>query len=278
MMLGRIIGAYCLAVLLALPVAAASYPWIEDGRETIDTLKSRHAAPHGFERVAAAPGSFAAFLRHLPLKPKGTPLRLYDGAKVSWPIYAGAIVDLDLGKRDLQQCADTLIRLYAEYRYAKGAAESLSFNFTSGDAFPYADYLKGRRPQVSGSEVSWRMGGETQHGRKAFRRWLDTIFLYAGTASLARDLPRVKLKDAQIGDLFIAPGFPGHTVMIADMAVDATGSRKMLLVEGFTPAQDAHVLKNVNPLSAGDWYDLENDEDLITPVWRFTPDQLHRMQ
>jgi len=264
-------------LVLSFPTFATAYPWLEDGHKITDTLISRQSTPKGFKRVAAAPNSFSDFLRHLPLKPEGTPLRLYDGSKVSWPVYAGAIIDLDLGPRDLQQCADTLIRLYAEYRYARGTADALSFNFTSGDAFPYADYLKGRRPLVSGREVSWRTGSETPHGRKAFRGWLDTIFLYAGTASLTRDLLRVKLKDAQIGDLFIAPGFPGHTVMIADMAVDEAGRRKMLLIEGFTPAQDAHVLRNLLPLSDGDWYDLTSGEDLATPVWRFTPGQLHRM-
>ncbi|SDD33425.1 DUF4846 domain-containing protein [Kordiimonas lacus] len=274
----RLLAFVGLVLLQASAAVAAPYPWLEDGGQATETLKARHPAPAGFERVAATPGSFAYFLRHLPMKPTGTPLRLYDGSKVAWPAYAGAIIDLDLGPRDLQQCADTLIRLYAEYHYAQGSAETLSFNFTSGDTFPYADYLSGRRPVVAGRKVLWQQEDARDHGRDAFRRWLDTIFLYAGTASLARDFPGVNLKEARIGDLFIGPGFPGHTVMIADMAVDGAGKRKILLIEGFSPAQDAHVLRNLLPFSDGDWYDLTNGEDLITPVWRFTPRQLHRME
>ncbi|NVJ98971.1 MAG: hypothetical protein HWE25_12520 [Alphaproteobacteria bacterium] len=267
-----------LGVFTCWPAQASGYPWLETAPETDTTLIARYPAPRGFRRMPVAPESFAEFLRYLPVKPEHSPLRYFDGKKVVWSQYAGAIIDLDVGGRDLQQCADTLIRLYSEYRFSIGQTDALTFNFTSGDAFPYTDYLKGRRPVVEGRKVSWRVSEVQEHGREAFLGWMNIVFQYAGTASLARDLPEVKLKAARIGDLFIAPGFPGHTVMIADMALDTSGKRKVLLVEGFSPAQDAHVLRNLLPFSSGDWYDLEDGKDLITPVWRFTPNQLHRMK
>lgn len=260
-----------------LPANGLGYPWLAEGETTDDTLYSRHPSPAGYQRVSAAEGSFAHFLRYLPLKPLGAFLHLHNGQPYE-AAYAGAIIDLDMPSGDLQQCADTLIRLFAEYRYLQGAAETLTFNFTSGDAFAYKDYLAGQRPIVSGREVSWHHGAASVHDRAAFRHWLDIVFLYAGTASLARDLPKTSISDVQVGDLFISPGFPGHTVMIADMALNEAGDRKILLVQGFTPAQNAHVVRNGLQPHSGDWYDLRDDQDLVTPVWRFSPDQLHRMQ
>lgn len=250
--------------------------WL-DGRSAADSLAARFTLRQGFDRVSVAPGSFADFLRHLPLKEKGTPLRVYSGKRVSSAAHAAAIIDLDVGTRDLQQCADTLIRLYAEYEFSAGRADTLTFNFTSGDPFSYRSYLGGLRPQVSGRDVTWGRVPIVSHSRASFRQWLDIIFTYAGTASLARDLTPVDLADARIGDLFITPGFPGHTVMIADMALNPeTGAREILLIEGFTPAQDAHVLRNLLIPWRGSWFSLENGKNLRTPLWTFSPNSLYR--
>ena len=265
--------------ILSVAGAAESYPWLDAvSRQAADSLIDRHPTNSGFTRISVESGSFAKFLRALPLKPKGTPLRTYDGDRLVFAVYAGAIINLDVGKADLQQCADTLIRLYSEHQYSKGKASGLNFKFTSGHAYPFADYLAGKRPVVTGRQVNWRQVSPRTLSRKAFRQWLDIIFTYAGTASLARDLPKVKVSEARIGDLFISPGFPGHTVMIADMAVNSkTGAREVLLVEGFTPAQDAHVIKNLLKPWRGSWFTLVPGEGLDTPVWDFAASELHRM-
>ena len=271
-----------LSALLALTLtthcqAQPLYPWRE-GETQGESLKTRYPEPEGFARVPLAKGSFGAFLRHLPMKAPSARLRRYDGKLVSFAPYADGIIDIDVGEKDLQQCADTLIRLYAEFQYGNDEAQSLSFKFTSGDAFPYQAYLAGKRPVVSGRKVVWQKVAVSAPSRNTFRQWLDVIFTYAGTASLARDLPRVPIADAQVGDLFISPGFPGHTVMIADMAVNkASGDVDILLIEGFTPAQDAHVLSNLLAPWQGVWFHLEVGHDLVTPVWRFGPKELHRI-
>jgi len=66
--------------------------------------------------------------------------------------------------------------------------------------------------------------------------------------------------------------------MIADMAVNSkTGEREVLLVEGFTPAQDAHVINNLAKPWRGSWFALKAGEGIDTPVWSFTASELHRM-
>lgn len=55
-------------------------------------------------------GSFAEYLRNLPLKPHGTKVKYYNGEEKPNDVYV-AVIDIDVGTRDLQQCADAVIRL-----------------------------------------------------------------------------------------------------------------------------------------------------------------------
>ncbi len=241
-----------------------------------EALKDRYIAPSGYKRLKVSKGSFADFLRNLPMKPAGTKLRYYSGKRVLFAPYAAGIIDLDVGTKDLQQCADTLIRIYSEFQFSKGGGSELSFKFTPGDPLSYTDYLKGKRPVVSGREVGWKRVAERKDNRDSFRAWLDVIYTYAGTASLSRDLVKVAPDNIEIGDLFISPGFPGHTVMVADIAVDADGRKKLLLIEGFTPAMDAHVVQHVPAFGEQVWFTQNEDGSLNTPVWDFKNSEIRR--
>jgi len=62
--------------------------------------------------------------------------------------------------------------------------------------------------------------------------------------------------EVQPGDFFVSPGSPGHAVMVLDVAVAGDGSRYGLVGQGFTPAQELHVLSGSDgnfwfPLPAG---------------------------
>jgi hypothetical protein len=75
-----------------------------------ESLERRIAPPRGYVRKPAAPGSFAAWLRGLPLKPGRPAVRLHSGDR-KWNQEAHhAVVDIDCGAEDLQQCADAVIR------------------------------------------------------------------------------------------------------------------------------------------------------------------------
>ncbi|MEJ7666646.1 MAG: DUF4846 domain-containing protein [Hymenobacter sp.] len=75
-------------------------------------LAQRVATPPGSQRVAVAVGSWGEWLRGLPLRPAGTPARLYNGRlKDNQTVVAAAVVDIDPGTQDLQQCADAVMRL-----------------------------------------------------------------------------------------------------------------------------------------------------------------------
>ncbi|MFM7767840.1 MAG: DUF4846 domain-containing protein, partial [Bacteroidota bacterium] len=110
-------------------------------------------------------------------------------------------------------------------------------------------------------------------------KYMEMVFSYAGTASLEKELKPVDLADMQIGDLFIKGGFPGHAVVVVDMAVhESTGEKLFLLAQSYMPAQETHVLKNPNDAGLSPWYALDFDGELTTPEWTFGRQQLKRFE
>jgi len=258
----------------APPQPASPYRWL-DAYDPAESLAARIAPPAGYQRTAAEAGTFEDWLRHLPLKKGTPPVHLYNGQEKAGPAVHVAVVDIDVGNRDLQQCADSAIRLRAEYLWAAGRGKEIRFHFTSGDRADYTKWLEGFSPVVTGNTVRWVRGPARPDTHATLRAYLDVVFAYAGTRSLAKETRRVDAADMQIGDLFVEAGSPGHAVVVVDMAVcPDTGKKVFLLAQGYMPAQDIHVLKN--PAGSGAWYDLDFGDTLRTPAWTFKRTDLHR--
>jgi hypothetical protein len=273
--LPRLAFSFLLILAIAAPAwSAPGYPWIEHV-EPADTLGNRIPPPAGFERIRAGVGSFAAWLRGLPLKPAGARVKLYTGADKWRQDVHAAVVDIDVGNRDLQQCADAIMRLRAEWLYAANRAGDVAFNFTGGGRVPFARWAKGERPSENGRQWSGRALADAGYG--SFRRYLTQVFIYAGTYSLAQELKSVPFAELQIGDVFIQGGFPGHAVLVADLVENpATGERRFLLLQSYMPAQDIHVLRNPSDPSGSPWYPAAFTGDLVTPEWTFPAGSLKR--
>lgn len=234
------------------------------------TVEARFAPPAGFAREPAAAESFPAYLRRLPLKAHGEPVRLYDGRiKANAGVYA-AVVDLPVGRRDLHQCADAVMRLRAEYLFAQRRFDEIRFRFASGFRAEYSRWRRGERIAVSGNSARWAAGGERGDGPRSFWRYLETVFAYAGTASLARELERAPAGGPRGGDVFIQPGHPGHAVIVVDAAVDrASGQRVFLLAQSYMPAQEIQILENPVDPRLSPWYPAAFGAVLVTPEWTF---------
>jgi hypothetical protein len=242
-----------------------------------NNLQDRFKTPEGFTRLAANPGSFTHYLRKFPLLPEGSPVLLYNGSPKNRQDVHAAVLDIDAGKGDLQQCADAVMRLRAEYLYSQKRYADIHFNFTNGFEARYDRWRKGERIKVSGNKVYWVQGGSNSESYQSFRQYLQMVFGYAGTASLSKELQPIALKDIEPGDVFIRGGFPGHAVLVMDVAENKTGERVFLLAQSYMPAQQIHVLKNFNNPGQSPWYSVEEAENLLeTPEWDFTPDQLKR--
>jgi hypothetical protein len=81
-----------------------------------------------------------------------------------------------------------------------------------------------------------------------------------------------------IGDIFIQGGFPGHAVLVTDIATNPrTGEKVFLLSQSYMPAQDIHILKNLNDPDLSPWYKLDFEDHLHTPEWTFYTDDLKRI-
>ena len=259
-----------------LPALASARAWPSPewlAGPVLETLVDRFPPPPGFQRLDLPAGSFGAWLRQLPLRPRGEAVHFFDGRVKPDQSGVAAVVDIDIGRVDLQQCADAIIRLRAEYLRAAQRGTDIAFNFTSGDRYTYAAWLAGRRPVVSGNRVTWTSVGAKPDTRKGFRNWLDIVFTYAGTVSLQREL--VAVRDAaqvEPGDVLIQPGTPGHAVLVVDVVTGA-GERRVLLAQSFMPAQNIHVLNNP---AGGVWYRIAGEKDIATPEWTFALGDLRR--
>lgn len=242
----------------AADAAGTGYAWQPaPAASAADTLAQRISPPPGFARIPVTEQSWGAWLRGLPMKPAGAPVLLYNGApKWRQDVHVG-VVDIDVGKRDLQQCADAIIRLRGEWLFVSGRKGDIHFNDTDGKRRAFA----ARRSSDYAS----------------FRKYMDLVFAYAGTYSLEHELKPAPLIQIGIGDVFIKGGFPGHAVLVADMVENpTTGEKRFLLLQSYMPAQEMHVLKNPAATDGSPWYQAAFDGPLVTPEWTFAREALHR--
>ncbi len=242
------------------------------------TIASRFVPPASYERLAAQSESFAEYLQNLPLKPHGTLVKYHNGNTKNRPGVYVAVVDMEIGDRDLQQCADAVMRLRAEYLYGQKKYTDIHFRFTNGDNAAYTQYAEGYRASVSGSRVAWKKSARKDYGYATFRQYLDLVFMYAGTLSLSKELePVASVKDLRAGDVFIKGGSPGHAVIVVDEARNTkTGEKLFLLAQSYMPAQETQVLQNPDNAESSPWYSTDFEGPLVTPEWTFERSQLKR--
>jgi len=271
----------CFALLAApcgagAPSARPPYPWLATYNPA-QSIRRRIPPPAGCQRTKAEPNSFAAWLRGLPLKPGRPPVLLYNGQRKRNQAAHHAVLDIDVGNRDLQQCADAVMRLRAEYLYSRGDLAAIHFDFTSGDRADFTRWAQGFRPIVRGSKVAWAKSARPNSSHDSLRSYLTRVYIYAGTLSLSREMRRADAAQMQIGDVFIQGGSPGHAVLVIDMAVEPrTGRKLFLLAQSYMPAQDVHVLRNPADAALSPWYPLPLGATLRTPEWNFRATDLKR--
>lgn len=211
--------------------------------------------PAGYERVTVAEGSFAAWLRKVGIR-KDKTVYLYNGRPKQNQNAQFAVLDVPVGKKDLQQCADAVMRLRASWLYSQKRFAEISFADNNGKKYTCPGAVDSAR----------------------FERYLENVYAWCGTLSLEKQLhPVTRFQFIQPGDVLIKGGSPGHAVIVMDMAINKAGNKIYLLAQSYMPAQNIHILKNPEHEAGSPWYEVKADNSFITtPEWTFSPNQLRR--
>ncbi|MFC5046844.1 DUF4846 domain-containing protein [Aquimarina hainanensis] len=242
------------------------------------TIKKRVLLPEGYRRVSYSSGSFEEYLRNYTLKPYGSPIVNYDGSMHYDQNWHEGILDIPVPSNGLQQCADALIRIRAEYLWHNNKKSTIGFNFTSGHYCSWEQYAEGYRPIIKGNSVTFSKKATPNHSQKNFYKYLNLIFAYSGSLSLFNELDKVAVKDVKIGDMLVTPGTPGHIEIVADEIVNEAGEKKYLLAQGYTPAQSVCLLKNKASVQQSPWYTFEEGTAVDTPGYVFKKVQFIRFR
>lgn len=202
--------------------------------------------PDGFKRIKRAPASFGWWLENLPLKHYKT-VYLFNGKPKPNQTAQFAVLAISVGKTDLQQCADAVMRLRAEYLFSQKRFRDIHFTDNSGTTYQFHE----------------------PYNYINLQHYLRRVFGMCGSASLAKQLSSVSLKDIDAGDVIIKGGFPGHAVIVMDLAINSEGKKIYQLAQSYMPAQDIHIL--VNPMNKilSPWYPVNEDEMITTPEYIF---------
>lgn len=240
------------------------------------TAQSRINTPESYSRIEAESGSFLEFVRNLELKEDGSPVLLYDGNEKRNQLAQVVVYAFDIGSSDLQQCADSIIRVYSEYYWEKEAYENIEFHLTNGFLMDYISWRDGKRIQIDGNNVSWVNSASYDDSYENFRNYLTHVMMYAGTLSLEKESTIIEIDDLKVGDMIITGGSPGHCVLLVDEAQNEEGDSCYLLAQGYMPAQDFHILRNPKKADCPWYFEEDLKESIQTPEYPFYENDIKR--
>ncbi len=228
-------------------------PLIASGKNEYKQIKNI-PLPDGFERILNDENSFAAWLENIYLKEDKTVYK-FDGSPKYNQAAQFAVLDISVGKKDLQQCADAVMRLRAEYLFSQKRFEEIIF--------------------IDNANTQYKF--HPPYNRENFAKYLERVFGMCGSASLANQLRTVnEFNDIEAGNVIIRGGFPGHAVMVMDVAVNAQGEKIYLLAQSYMPAQDIHVLLNPTNGDISPWYKVTGEKSISTPEYLFYKNELRK--
>lgn len=243
-----------------------------------NTLQTRINPPEGYKRTNAKKGSLTEFLRNYKMKKDGKPVLLYDKSQKSNQSAHAAIFKLPIENEDLQQCADSVMRVYAEYFWHTDQKDRIKFHFVDGFLAEYSKWRSGSRIQISGNNTYWVNSAQEDNSYQTFKKYMRMVFAYSGTLSMEAESKKINLKQLRIGDIFINGGSPGHVVMVVDLCKDKNGNKAFLLAQGYMPAQEFHVLKNPAHNDDPWYYEKEVTYPFNTPEYTFNKGSLKRLK
>lgn len=228
--------------------------------EKISTVPAGRIAqillPNGFERLTVKEKSFAAWLRNLEIK-KSKNLHYYNGKPSNHQNWVYGIINIDVPSNGLQQCADAIMRLKAEYLYSQKQFQAIKF----GNQKHLYSFLDSYNSCIS---------------RDCFTHYLNQVFAFCGTYTLEEmSKQRDDFEAIEPTDLLVKGGSPGHAMLVADVAINKnTGEKLYLLLQSYSPSEDVHIVVNQVNSALGPWYKVEKNEQISTPGYTFAKQHL----
>ena len=209
------------------------------------------SAPVGYTRVN---GSYAEFMRSLPLKKRGSKVQLHTGGDARFQWLSTGVIDLPMLSNS-EQCADMTMRLRAEYLFKQGRYSEIKFRDVNGNTLRYH-------------------GGDS---RKALEKFLKNAYGVCSTFSVSRETEPRPISEVQPGDVLVYPARKiegmGHALIVIDVA--RKGKKVAIMcAEGNTPARELHIVRNLNPLE-NPWFFFDGDESILwVSVFHFWKNEL----
>jgi hypothetical protein len=252
---------------------------------TIDSTVSSQfikdiAPPSGFELDKPEQGSLGKWLHSVKLKKDNT-IYHFDGTVKPFQEGKVAVLDISVPKADIQQCADALMRLKAEYHYQRKEFAAIKFKTVEGPYIGWQDYIAGARwKDKKGHLYRYTVNqivdtSNAKNCRAAFDNYLFLVFSFCNTFSLNQQVQQNILPTTIVaGDIFIKGGFPGHAIIAVGTATNKQGQRVAMFAQSFMPAQSIHIIKN--PLSDSPWFLLDNNSALAYDEYSFLPTMCKR--
>lgn len=210
--------------------------------------------PKGFNRLSIDSNGFECFLRNIKIKNNNV-IYYYNEAPKENQSHHYKILDISVSKKDLQQCADAVMRIRAEYFFSRKEFGKIQFR-NGNKMYSYIEFLNRKNKSINHTTLL---------------EFMEFVFINCGTYSLVEMLhSKTNKEDLEIGDVFVKAGSPGHAMLIVDVAINKKTNEKIfLLAQSFMPAQSIHIVKNLNDVNNSPWYFVNNEFEVKTPGYTF---------
>ena len=267
-----------ITILFASQLFAQKYSWLES-YDAENALANRIPPPEGFQRTEVDSGSIGEWLRNMPLKPGKADILFHYGIEKANQDFHVAVVDIDVGKANLQHGGNAVIRLWSEYNYATEQYSKINFSLKTGDMVSYSNWIQGYRPIVGKESVVWVQSGDKGTSHRNFKSYITQIFVHGSPETLYEATqPVLKNEEMEIGNTFIQTATLGsHAVLVADMVENKeTGEKAFLIAQSYVPAQSIHIVINPENEALSPWYAMDFGDSVATPEWKFSRGDLKK--
>lgn len=214
--------------------------------------------PEGFERLTVVENSFAAWIRKLPLK-QDKLLHLYNHQPSKHQHWHYAVVDMPVPENGLQQCADAVIRLKAEYYFSQKQYNKIFFG-NNQHVFSFTTMYSGC------------------FSKTCFENYLSNVFAMCGTYTLEEMTTSMpNYNNIFPSNILLKAGSPGHVMLVADVAYNPKTKEKIyLLLQSYMPSEEIHIVTNALNSKMGPWQNIDTNQTIKTWGYTFSKNNLRK--